>query len=71
MPVREANEPRERSDSGAIWSPVADFHRSEARIENRANRVRVWDIVYRGLVTRFRLCYSEAIWSPDIKNLTI
>ena len=52
MPVREANEPRERSDSEAIWSPDADFHRSEARIENRAYRIRVWDIVYRGLVTR-------------------
>ena len=52
MPVRKANEPRECSDSEAILSPDADFHRSEARVENRANRVRAWKIVYRGMVTR-------------------
>lgn len=31
MPVREANEPRERSDSEAIWSPDADFYRSASK----------------------------------------
>jgi hypothetical protein len=32
MPVRKANEPRERSDSEAIWSPDADFYRSVSKV---------------------------------------